>query len=487
MGLKQRTAGTPGVLAAGAMYSLRRRGSGMDWTATVRGALVQLEVPLSVVAALAAGWYYASHETLVVLPAVAALALLLASNPHLRLGFVVFGGLLVFQSSDELTPTKLLYLFGVGAAALGAFVRVSRMSRNRAVHDALPFLRASLVFVLLLAASLLLSFANATPQKLWLRDVAPYVLFAAAPLFAVDAATSLSQRALRRVLVVAGLVGSLAFSAEWLSRRSIVDASSVVGLPTVMLGAALFAYAMAVVLTSQRGRALWLVIATTVFFCYVITGTRSSLLLLAAPLAILFGTRRGMVRRSARLVVALPLVALLIGLGTLSFAEKTSADQQVLSARVELLLNTGDVSDQSYASRRAQGEAAWEAFLHNPLLGIGAGEAIEWRDQEGLMTSGLNIDSPLGYIAKFGLLGLVPLAFLVWSFIQFLRLFRFDVSGTSVARFALIGFAGVFVGWWILGVPFADKGLASGFLLLIALALKELSDGQDRIPAGTAA
>jgi O-Antigen ligase len=483
VGLKYRTPSIPAsAYAAEGLYALRRRG-GLNVSQAARTALVRFAVPLSIVCALAAGWYHASHETLVTLPVVVALALLLATNVQFALIFVVFGGLLVFQSSDELTATKLVYLLGVGAAGAGAFIRVAKMGRERAFRDALPFLQASIAFVVLLTASLILSFANSTPQKPWLRDVAPYVLFAVAPLFAVDAATALRQQTLRRILVVAGLAGSLAFSAEWLSNRAIIDLSSVAGLPTMMLGAALFSYAMAVLLTADRGRTIWLAIAAAVFFSYAITGTRSSLFLLAAPVAILFGARRGLARRSGRLLLAVPVIALLVVAGALSFVERTGADREVLESRVELLLSTGDTSDQSLVSRRVQGDVAWSAFADDPVFGIGAGETFEWRDDVGKIVHSADIDSPLGYLAKFGLIGLAPLALLAWACVQFLRRSPAETDGTSVARFAFIGFGGVFASWWVLGVPFADKGLATGYLLLLALVLNESARSPHRVRA----
>jgi O-antigen ligase len=255
----------------------------------------------------------------------------------------------------------------------------------------------------------------------------------------------------------------------------------------MMLGAALFSYAIAIALTDERARVLWLAIAGAVLFGYLITGTRTSLVFLAAPLAILVGARRGFARRSGRLLLVIPLIALLIGLGTVSFVERTSADREVLESRIELLLSTGDTSDLSFVSRQAQGEAAWAAFAENPIFGIGAGVPFEWRDPvEGIVRT-VDVDSPFGYVAKFGFLGLAPLALLIWSFVRFLQRSREKTGERTVAQFALIGFAGVFVAFWTLGAPFADKGLASGFLLLLALALNELAYAPNRAPAGTAA
>ena len=57
----------------------------------------------------------------------------------------------------------------------------------------------------------------------WLRDVAPYLLFAMAPFFALDAQRAFSRRALVRLLVIGGLVATAWFSTHWLEVRNIAN------------------------------------------------------------------------------------------------------------------------------------------------------------------------------------------------------------------------------------------------------------------------
>jgi hypothetical protein len=54
-----------------------------------------------------------------------------------------------------------------------------------------------------------------------------------------------------------------------------------------------------------------------------------------------------------------------------------------------------------------------------------------------------------------------------------------------VGQLAIVGLAGAFVSWWALGVPFNDKEFATGFLLLLALALSEASTVSQRSIART--
>ena len=448
-------------------------------TSTTRSAPAWPGVPIpwavtgSVFAAAVAGCLLAIYPALVALPAALCFALLLFFSPRSRILFLIFGGLLVFQSSDELTPQKMLFIMGLGVSIVGAYLR-ARESPARAVrHDVAPLFRVSIAFVLLVVASLPVALVHGTLLTAWLRDVSPYLLFAAAPLFALDAATAFSERGLRRLLVVAGTAGCAAFAAHWLSRRGIVDVPNAFGLPTFLLGAALFSYAMAVVLEGDRHRLRWLALASAVAAAFLSTGTRSTVVLAAAPLAIVVGSRRHFARRSIRLAVVLPAVAALVVIGYQSFVQATGADRRALEGRMALVLRTGGSGDRSYFDRRSQTAAAWAVFKDAPVLGAGPGHPITWVDSFGATISSANVDSPASFFAKFGLLGLVPALILAVSFVELLRRLHARSGRRTIGQFGLIGFAGVFVAWSTLGMPLEDKGFASGFLLLVAVALRE--------------
>jgi O-antigen ligase len=392
-----------------------------------------------------------------------------------RILFLVFGGLLIFQSAPELTPPKLYYLLGVTVAAAGALARRKQFRNDPLRRDFAPLFAASRAFAVLAVVSVFVSLAYDTPQKVWLRDASSYFLFAAAPLFAFDAYTAFGQRGLRRLIVVAGLAGSAAFAAHWLSSRHIVSISSAFGLPTFLLGAALFAYAMAVVLEGDRQRLRWLMLASAILAGLIATGTRSSLILLAVPIAIILGARRHFARRSVRFAIVIPAASLLVLIGVQFLIRYTSAHRDVLQERATLLRHTGSSSDQSYVDRLAQTTAAWKVFKDSPVLGVGPGHAFTWVDPTGLEKTVTVIDTPVEYLAKFGLLGLWPLVVLAVSVQRFLSRLRRRTGGRTIGQLAVVGLAGAFLSWWALGVPFDDKGFAIGFLLLLALALSEAS------------
>jgi hypothetical protein len=80
----------------------------------------------------------------------------------------------------------------------------------------------------------------------------------------------------------------------------------------------------------------------------------------------------------------------------------------------------------------------------------------------------------LTFPAKFGLLGLLVLAFVIVKYVSFVRLIRRGRDPT-VVQLALIGYL-VFVAVISpLVMPLDDKGLSFGLILLVALALQELN------------
>jgi O-antigen ligase len=312
--------------------------------------------------------------------------------------------------------------------------------------------------------------------------VAPYVLFAAAPLLALDAQSAWGVRGLRILLLVAGIVGCASFTAAWLSARGIASVPPV-GLPTLLLGAALFSYAVALVLEGQRGSLVWILVASVVFAGLVSTVTRSAAVLLIAPVAVVIGSRQRRLRRTYKLLVVVPAIALVVVFGVRSVVTATGADSDALASRIELLTQTGSEADASFLERRRQTQGALEMFVAAPILGQGPGRPIAWTDSGGSVVEWQNVDSPLGYAVKFGLVGLVPLAVLAYGFVLTLRRVRRRARAITPAYLALIGYAAVVVGRSALQVPFEDKGLASGFLLLLALALAEAGarPARDRI------
>jgi O-antigen ligase len=433
---------------------------------------------VSTLVACALGWAYVNRPLLAALPAVVLLALPLLLSAQVRFLVVVFGAMLVFQSSDDLSAPKLLYLFALGVSFGVVLVRLPTLVATPAYRDLRPMFRASAVTFALLLASLPVSALNDVPQKAWLRDIAPYAMVACAPFFALDAQASMSARALRRILIVAGSLGALGFTVRWLDNRGIADLGfAPVGLPTLLLAATVFAYGVAVLLHGHRRRLAWAVYTSLVFAMLLSTGTRTTLILLAAPVAIVLGSGTRLTQRSVRLLVATPFVALLVFVGAQVVLGVTNADRDALAGRTALLFSTGRSStDQSYLDRVAQADAAWEQFRSSPAFGAGPGNPIVWTNSFNQEQSSPSVDSPVSFLAKFGALGLVAAAFLVVGFIATLRAFRRRTGEATVIQLALTGFAAIIGAWSLLQNPYEDKGFAIGLTLMLAVAAREAAD-----------
>ena len=428
------------------------------------------------------GWASVNRPTMALLPAALLLSIPLVLSARVRFLVVVFGALTVFQSSEELSAPKLLYLFALGVSFGAAVVRLPSLVGTPAYRDLRPLFRASIVLFGMIVASLPVSSLADVPQKVWLRDVAPYVLVACAPVFAIDAQASMASKTLRRLLVLGGTLGAIGFTVRWLDNRGIADLDFIpVGLPTLLLAATVFAYGIAVLLHGHQNRVGWAVLTSLVFAMLLSTGTRTALVLIAAPLAIVLGSSYRLTQRSLRLIVATPIVVLLVFLGAEAVLSVTNADREQLAARTSALFTTGRTSgtegkDHSYIDRLAQSEASWDAFRESPLVGTGPGNPILWTNSFYEPQESTTVDSPVSFLAKFGLLGLVSAGFLIVGYIATLRAFRARTGTPTIVQFALIGFGGVVVAWSLLQNPYEDKGFAIGLMLLLAAGAREASD-----------
>jgi O-antigen ligase len=189
--------------------------------------------------------------------------------------------------------------------------------------------------------------------------------------------------------------------------------------------AALFSLAMSAALQADVRRPRWLVLVGLILTLLVVTGTRTMIVLLVAPLAIALGARRQLATRSVRLALLGPLVVTATLLFGLAFVGISGANTESLRERLEVLRSTGDsAGNASYNERVQQSEVAWERIESSVILGAGPGTTFQWKTQDGVLVSSTFLDTPLTFPAKFGLLGLAVFAFALakyWSFLSRLR------------------------------------------------------------------
>jgi O-antigen ligase len=293
-----------------------------------------------------------------------------------------------------------------------------------------------------------------------------------APIFALDAHRAFRRRGLTRLLVVAGLVATASFSTHWLEQRHIAHLPfSQFALSSFFFPAALFAYASASALHARPRRIRWLMVAALVFSLLVVTGTRSTLILVVAPLVVAFAARRHLSVRFIRLVLIAPAAILVIAVAVFSVVQVTHASTSMITKRITILKESGTSSDASYKDRQAQTRAARDVFTAHPFLGAGPGTYFSWKVTNGEQHSAFIVDSPLSFAGKFGLGGLAVVLFLLLEYGSFMKAaFRFDHPRPETL--ALAAFAALAVFDSFLTNPLEDKGFTLGLVLLLALVFR---------------
>jgi len=417
----------------------------------------------------------------------------IAFDGRFRAAFVLFGGLVAFQSSPTLDATKIAYLVGTVLCLAGALAAVWSVRRTPEVRRGAPWIAASAALAVLCAMSFLVARGEGTSITDWVRDVAAYGLFAAVPVFALDGQASASRRLLVGMLVLAGLLGGLAWAVEWLDRRQILELPfERLVFPSPQLPGMLYVFAMATALSAGRRGAVWAMLAGVVLGLFLVTGTRSSLLLLIGPLAMAALAGRARIRSSIwalvshgvvavavviafQLALALPAV---LGIGRTAEEPGSSPaatfGPSVLGDRFGSLpaLLGNPTSDQSMRERVAQYEAAWALFVASPIVGVGPGHSIHWVDVSGYPQSRFTADTPMVMPAKFGLLGILVFLGAAVAYGSTVRT-ALRRDRRSVITMALVGYGVWTIVGLPLGFPIEDKGASLALVLLLALTFAE--------------
>jgi hypothetical protein len=400
-------------------------------------------------------------------------AAVMVASAWFRTFAVVVGGLFVFQSSEELSLIKVAFVGVLGLAAALSLLHLRRSSKLEAYRYIRPILIWSAVFFAWIVMMTIYSVAGGTDASSAIRDVAPYLLFTASPLLALDLHSSTSRPAILRLFLIAGTLATLSFGVEWLSRRSLAGSLGIdrLALPSFFLPTALFSLVAGRAIGGGQRRLWWLVLGAGTLSVLFVTATRSVLLVLAAPVGILRGGSRGIWRRVAA-IVALGAVGVVMVVGGIQIASRLGGiDLGVVGERLDSARRVlaEPSSDPSFIERSRQTEVAWDSFRDSPWLGVGPGREFIWLNFIGIRTGSFNLDSPLAYPAKFGAVGVAFVLALAWLVLRFSRrLLAKDPTGDALG---LIGFFFVALLWLAIGSPFEDKGFAFGFLLLCALSL----------------
>jgi O-antigen ligase len=434
-------------------------------------------VPLGIFAALAlsvaTGIVSVGTPQFAVLPVAALVGALLLIDGRARLLMVIFGGTLFLQRSAGIDASKLALLGAFAIAFVGALLRIRKLRASAVYRLAAPLITASVIFAAMIILSMVGAHLRGTPASEILRDATPYLLFASTPVFALDAQSSFSRNALGRVLVAAGLFGAIAFAVVWLQRRGLAYLPlSRLGVASLFLPAALFSFAMSRALQANRRRLRWLTLAAVLLALLATTGTRTALALFVVPFAIVVATRRNRVVRSFRLALVVPLAISLAFVFAIAVVAFTHANTTFLKERISLVKVSGNSqADASYNDRLEEGHAAWSVFRLSPVFGVGPGYPFEYVPQGSQVPNvGFQLDTPLTFPAKFGIVGLLLAAFVAakfWSFLGNVRRLMPDTSYLSLA-----GYFAFVLAMSFFAPPFEDKGFSYGLILSLALVLR---------------
>src|SRR5207248_1080115 len=130
----------------------------------------------------------------------------------------------------------------------------------------------------------------------------PYLMFISVGVLSFDA-IAIAPRRLVAMLVIGGVLASLAFALVWLERPQLAffPISRLV-LPSFLFAAALFSYCVAAGLSRTRSAIAWLTGAAVTGALLLVPGTRSTLVLLISPLTMLVRERTA--RRIRVLLIA---------------------------------------------------------------------------------------------------------------------------------------------------------------------------------------
>jgi O-Antigen ligase len=398
-----------------------------------------------------------------------------------RMAFVVLGGLLVLVSNtNHLTATKVAYFAGVALALISILrqrgLYADLRQRSTTIRSLAP---TTLALGALILLSLPVAHAEHTGLSPWLRDAATYGLAAAVPLFIWDfernARPSLARLAIV-LLAVGGVLSGLSLIVQWLGQRGVMSTRITLHLlPGQLLPGALALLLAVRTGSASRGRGWYAVGALAIPLALILTGTRSVLPLLACVVIVLVSRWKG--KRTLLLCTGAAVATVTILLvGLVVLGHRGHSGPAKLAHRITSIPHTvaHPSSDASYRLRANEWRVAWRTFKAHPIVGAGLGHTFTWSCRSSGCLQGTlsryDLDSPVTFPAKFGLLGLVGLAFAVFGLIRFLRARRGTAppdAWLALTWYLVFAAAELPFGW-----PLEQKDFALALLLLGALVVQ---------------
>jgi hypothetical protein len=400
------------------------------------------------------------------------LAVMVVLNAAVRLSVVVFGALLVLQSSEGLSGPKVAYLGLYCVAAGVAALNLDRVP-SRLERPVRPLLLAAPALLGCVGLSALVALDGGTAVSDWARDSVPYIFLALVPLLALDAAARIGERTIVRIFVAAGSLAAVSLAVTWIERRGFANLPlDRLFFPSIGLTTALLIYSLARAQIGTSGTSRWMLLAGVLLTFMLVTGTRTNLLFLMAPVLIALLSGQGL-RSVVRLFgIIAGLIVLVIFLG-FAVGRFTGAGNMIASRLSSVSgARSESVAGQSWQMRVEQTQLAWKTFQAHKLAGAGLGHRFPYEDPFGRVTRDYFLDTPVAFLAKLGLIGILVISLLIGAYWRACRSLR-EVAD-RIPSAALISFLVIWMLTLPLGLPIEEKGFSLGLVFLVALALSSM-------------
>jgi hypothetical protein len=402
-----------------------------------------------------------------IIPLAILLCVPLVLNSTFRFLYIVMGSLFIL-GSVEFTTNKLAFFVGIIILVMSTFRKIDNYLIE--ISHFKPIIITSLLFASYVLISMIIAIVMRQATIIFaLRDATPYFLFSLSPIIALDVANGVKQKKFNLIFLITLIIGTLFFSIGWISRRGISSMEyGSLGLVSFLIPLAFFANCASKSIRGDKHIILWTIISGLVLASMFATGTRTSIVALVAPIVIAF---IGRTKKLLRMITFLIGIVIFGIMALFTIINLTGSDIDAISGRLGKLSVLSSrqsmESDLSYLDRNAQTQIAIFEFKKSPIIGMGVGVGFsEWG-------KGLNIDSPIAFLAKFGLLGVIMLLSTIATLIRFLWvLFKCNIR--TVPVYSMIGFISISATLMILASPFEDKGFSIAYLLLLASVIKEI-------------
>lgn len=375
-------------------------------------------------------------------------------------GYVLFliGGVFLFDSGQS-PLIKGPYVALVAVLFVIALVRIRGEASYDNQYPGRGLVRAGSLYAGLAVFILIplgVLFGETTVEAA-VRTAAPFLMVPVGIVLALDAGRGLSSSSIYGLAWIVGILSSGLYALTWLQRRDVIAGTQYYFLGSRQILAASFLLGFGMLVRRLLGSTLASLLATSSLGAAVLSGNRTSLLMVVGVLPML-------VARGNNLGRALRGVGAMVAIGLLSFALYTfvlpltglSSFVNSRATSMERLLSEGVASDASGLSRIYITDRAMQRFWENPLIGQGLGSSGQ-------------VDSPALYLQELGVLGTGGLAIVVFLVMRsLLRL----TAGKDLAP-VTSGWILAFLLSIVSAMPTADPGLAISISLLTLCSVGE--------------